>query len=251
VWVERALHFLHAGGDTAPDATRRRSPDTVLSAALALSREEPPHRRWELEARLLTDEPFDVIARKCSLRVETVASYEVLHFDVRRHLQCADWIAVRVIGPGLWRGFNEGELGQVWKLFAYRGGAAALDLVLAVTQGRPLPAWARGRPGDAYGEARLHLLSRLLLGALRARSDEEVSGLVATYEEAVTLDQRMSPLRPRLTADLRAPRALLDLAASGGPGGPGRQGALQGAAQKKTCARKQRAGARHVPALRL
>src|SRR5437660_10053279 len=64
-WVERALCFLRAGGDTAPDAARRRSPDPTISAALALSREEPPHRRWELEARLLTDVPVDAVARRC------------------------------------------------------------------------------------------------------------------------------------------------------------------------------------------
>jgi hypothetical protein len=180
VWVERTLHFLRAGGDTAHDAACRRSPDTVLSAALALSREEPPHRRWELEARLLTQEPVDAVARRCGLAPGVAHAYAALLFDVRPHLDACDWVALRVIGPGLWRGFKEEELGQVWKLFAYRGGAVALDLVLAITQGRPLPTWARGRPGDGYGEARLRLLVQLLLGALRAGSDEEMKGLVAT-----------------------------------------------------------------------
>src|SRR4051794_3656539 len=60
--VGRALRSLRAGGDTAPNVAPRQSPDPEISAALALSREEAPHRRWEVEARLLTDELVDAVA---------------------------------------------------------------------------------------------------------------------------------------------------------------------------------------------
>src|SRR4051794_29429624 len=64
-WVGRAKHFLamtdsRDGGQARGTPSRR---DPALRGALDLSREEPPHRRWRVEALLLTDLPLEEVAR--------------------------------------------------------------------------------------------------------------------------------------------------------------------------------------------
>src|SRR5205823_1941825 len=84
-----------------------------------------------------------------------VARFEALYFAVRERLGAADWVdrmAVRPRGPAV----ASRDLGEVWRALGYGGGPQGLDLVVAATTGRPLPAWvaAREAAGDGGGLSR-------------------------------------------------------------------------------------------------
>jgi hypothetical protein len=75
----------------------------------------------------------EAITGHCGFTSNTVHLFEKLHFNVRDRLDATDWAAVRVIGPGLWRGFTQQELGKIWMSIAFFGGPLALDALNAAT----------------------------------------------------------------------------------------------------------------------
>jgi len=88
---------------------------------------------WEVRARILAGQSDEEITCRCGLNSETVHLFESLHFQVRDRLDAFDWVAARVIGPGLRRGFTQEEIGKLWMAVAFFGGPLALDAVLAAT----------------------------------------------------------------------------------------------------------------------
>jgi hypothetical protein len=46
-----------------------------LADALQLFRDEPPHKKWRLESYLLTTEPLNTVAARCSVSLATVQTY--------------------------------------------------------------------------------------------------------------------------------------------------------------------------------
>ena len=70
-----------------------------LHAAYALYAQPPDLRRWELEARLLTTEPFEQVASKCLLTAAAVEAYHGVFFHVRERLGARCYILNEVISP--------------------------------------------------------------------------------------------------------------------------------------------------------
>jgi hypothetical protein len=158
--------------------------------------------RWEVQARILAGQTDDEIATRCGLAPAAVRWFEALFFRVRDRLRGTDWIASQVMGPGLWDGFGPGELGKVWMIFGHSAGPDALDLVIAVTQDRPLPASARAPEGvdPRLHETRLRLACRLAVAARMIRSAADVAVLRRLYrarrrlERAAGLPDRPDPV---------------------------------------------------------
>jgi hypothetical protein len=186
--VREAAAYLRALGRAQDgrrrDAVRARWPD--LAAADRLAVEGGP-RNWEVQARILARQSDAEVAARCDLTSGAVGRYESLFFAVRDRLAAGDWVHVNAIrpGPGPWGTFH--DLGQVWRTLGYHGGVWVLDLVVAVTAGRPLPDWARGGPGaDAAGrEERLRLRCGLLVDALMLPADADPFKLFRLNEEAL------------------------------------------------------------------
>lgn len=150
---------------------------------------------WEVQAvqaRLLADQTDEEIAARCGPSAEAVHWYEALFFHVRDRLRARDWVMAHAIGGDLWHGFAGQPLGALWRYAAYSAGPHALDVVIAVTTGQPLPAWLRAsfRGSPAYEEARFRLRARLALAALAARSVEELAPLAAVRERMLRLDRQ-------------------------------------------------------------
>lgn len=89
--------------------------------------------RWEVQARILARQTDEEVAAQCELTPQTVHWFEAVFFCVRDRLDARDWIAARVIGPGLWRGFAPEEMGQLWAYFGYNAGPLALDVIIAAS----------------------------------------------------------------------------------------------------------------------
>jgi hypothetical protein len=151
-WVERARRYLTDGLPTPKGGRRpRKSSDPAIQAAASVN-DKGGQRKWRLEALVLADEPGVFIAKQCRLTAEAVVAYEALFFDVRDHLAARDWIVGRVLESLAPDRLREESPASLWRCAAYFGGAPILEMVIAVTTNRPLPAWSRERLPEGFAD---------------------------------------------------------------------------------------------------
>jgi hypothetical protein len=193
-WVARAKHFLAARDRYTSRSARTKLArlDPAVQEAADLSREEPPHRRWHVEALLLTTTPFAEVARLCGVAVQTLEAFHELHFHVRPYLHATDWVMAQAVGTYHWKGFAGLPLGSLWRHAAYTAGARALEVMMAVTTGQPFPAWLRASftQNPAYQERRLRLLGKLVVAAATTDSPAAWQALVEAHDQVRRLDRQ-------------------------------------------------------------
>ena len=220
-WVAHARDALAPGGGGPRAAAVRDARDV---------REHDGPTKWELEARLLTDQPLDAVAARTGLTAAAVDAYARVFFDVRPHLAASDWVTARAIGYRPGGGFAGRPLAGAWKLVAYHGGPHVLDVVIAATTGGPLPAGAvAGRgPGRAAAEAVLRAKARQVVALEAAATDAEVARVVAARQRLDALEAKIAgragPAVPMLAA-MQVFRVALP---GGSPKPPGRGPAGRG-----------------------
>lgn len=141
----RILLELAAAGD---DGDRR---DAVFCEYPAVCKAHMLHysadveSRQILEARLLTTESFAEIAVRSATEPATVKYYEQIFFNVRDRFECRDWIRKVIRGPAIaGRGIentrsSRAVRGYVLRLFAFHGGAIALDAVINGMVAKDMP----------------------------------------------------------------------------------------------------------------
>jgi hypothetical protein len=129
--VQEAMRYLRAWrGCRAEEELQRLArdmPDLYGAHRLYLARS---FQTWEAQARLLTEEPFEVIAPKCGSDPRVIETYHDTFFHVRDRLHIESYIGFEVIGPKAHRGLTESDIDVILKMYAYSGGPAALDAVL-------------------------------------------------------------------------------------------------------------------------
>lgn len=98
-WTKEARNFVVAlrgrQPENHPKELLERMPDRYT--ALQLYVHEPPPLRWEVEARILAQEPFEVIGQKTGVRWEAIAWYERWFFNVLDRLTCEAYVVHQVI----------------------------------------------------------------------------------------------------------------------------------------------------------
>jgi hypothetical protein len=102
---------------------------SALVEAQEIAQQDNP-RRWELESRVLANQPVREIAAQCGLLPDVILAYEALFFDVRVRLGAGMWITSTVIGDGIQRGFLNHEVGLVWAVCGYHGGPIIVDALI-------------------------------------------------------------------------------------------------------------------------
>lgn len=222
--VRRARDFqvAMARPDAAPGKRRPARPDPAIAAALELADGGDPLRRGELEAYLLTDEPFHAIAARLGLAPEVVAGYHALFFAVRDCPFARDWIATKAVGCGPWNDYAGPHPVGAWKYGAYSGGVRLLELLIAITTGRPFPAWIReacGKHADEH-ESRMRLLGATTVAMMMAKCRSQVEKLLEVREQLDRLEARkreadMEAMMARVAPTFRA--MMTELAGSGEP----------------------------------
>jgi hypothetical protein len=140
----------------------------AIAQAHALRRSGPPHLRWAVEARLLAEEPFTDIGRKCSIPPGAVEAYEKLFFAVLNKLDATTYVGCAVLGPKIHHGLTENDLGVFWGLVGYTYGPVMLDAIIKQSSGLPRPTTAKqldevlGRYTEALLRARALLAVHML-----------------------------------------------------------------------------------------
>jgi hypothetical protein len=131
-WVAVAVRFLRAlrrcRDETDRQRLARRMP--ALYHAHAIHTADSPRARWAVQARMLSGEPFDVIARKCAMTPEAVEAFARLHYDVHDRLGAPDHVACVLIGRTLHEGLTEQNPEVLWKFTGYHGGPDLLDVLI-------------------------------------------------------------------------------------------------------------------------
>lgn len=178
VWLARACNALRDKHDVG-------TTDAIeIQAARDLWTEES-HKKWELEARLLTDEHFDRLAERMRLSPAVVEAYAHVFFDVREMRQATDWLMVRAVRYSALKGFIGHPLAGAWKLAALHGGPFVLDVVIAATTDRPMP--EKVLTGTerirSIEETRLRFLTRLWVAAVTATTIEEIARVVEAHKQ--------------------------------------------------------------------
>jgi hypothetical protein len=130
VWLDEAVRFYSAlrstGQDTNPQ-TELASQLPAMFAAYTLHG-ETSLRRWEVEARLLTDASFTAIAGKGDTSPEVIAAFHEVFFHVRDRLVASSYIVNRVIRVQLVLEDNDAD--RLLKLYGYFAGPHLLDALL-------------------------------------------------------------------------------------------------------------------------
>lgn len=169
-------------------------------------------RRDEIQARILAGETDDAIGHRCALSPGAIGWFEKAFFCVRDRLAAGDWVAAIVLGG--WRPYLRSDIGRVWKAMAHIGGPSILDLVMAVTQRRPLPSavTATFHKNSTYEASRLRLLVELNVLVLQVNTVAELKQLVDLYQEAQEVDRNREGVTVTLNSDLRVAGKMLGLA---------------------------------------
>lgn len=142
--------------------------------------ESNDRRRWELEALLLTDAPVEQIAERIGLSAAVVEAYERVFFAARDEGRATDWLLRAAVGYSAWVGFTAELPAAAWRYAAHAGGVNLLDLVMAVTEDRPLPDGLFASHGAArvVQELKLRIHVRLWLLLQTVHTDAAVAKLV-------------------------------------------------------------------------
>jgi hypothetical protein len=129
--VQGAVRYLrawrHCWAEEELQRLARDMPDLYGAHQLHLARSL---QTWEAQARMLTEEPFEVIAEKCGSDPRVIETFHETFFHVRDRLHVEGYVLFQVIGPKAHSGLSEADIDVILKIYAYYGGPAALDAVL-------------------------------------------------------------------------------------------------------------------------
>jgi hypothetical protein len=133
-----------------------------LAAAHSLSIADSNWPRWELEARLLTEQPFEQIATRLGTNAAAIVAYHDVFFNVRHRLHATDWVANHVIKTRASMGLRVPDAGQLLKHAAYTGGVLALESLLDFFRNPPVvPDRPELLDADCFGQ----LCSKLVINS--------------------------------------------------------------------------------------
>jgi len=96
-------------------------------------------KKGELEARILSQEPFDLIAAKLNLSEEAVAAYEMYFFNVTDLLSAPGYVTHQIFGKAVHAGLAEHQYDLLWKMYGYWCGPMVLDAMIYKFNGPPRP----------------------------------------------------------------------------------------------------------------
>ncbi len=86
--------------------------------------------RWELQARILADQPAEEIAMAMDLPIGMVTAFEADYFNVRQSLQHSSIVVHTIIGIPPTEEWSASDLGKFWMWVGFAYGVAAIELTI-------------------------------------------------------------------------------------------------------------------------
>jgi hypothetical protein len=106
----------------------RRFPGIVTAERIFNSNDNAT--KWSIEARLLSREKIDAVARKVRVPLEVVIWYERTYFNILDVLDNEDFIVHNVMGVAVQHGLNNRQFDLLWKMLGYKLGPVVLDALI-------------------------------------------------------------------------------------------------------------------------
>jgi hypothetical protein len=200
--VREAAAFLRAwrGCQDEPDRQRLALDMPALYGAHQLSLAADAFAKWEVEARLLTEESYARIAEKCGLTAEVVAAYHHTFFDVRDRLHAEGYVLHQVIGPKAHAGLTEADIDVILKMYAFAGGPLVVDALVRYYRDPPtVPERPELLPSAELQELRTKLLLKASILAHTLPANAPGLKKMAVLAEAVKV------IRSALRTDAAGP----------------------------------------------
>jgi hypothetical protein len=148
------------------ESARQRVSPTLLHAHAIWQQND--RVRWELEARLLADEPVAVIAMKVGVPQGVVAAYGKVFFDVADRLRSPSFITHLVIGPRIQYGLTAADVDTLWLHFGFWAGSHVIDAIIEEFDRSGQPDYGY-LLDPAYSDADRSPLDRAIHRAVRIR----------------------------------------------------------------------------------
>jgi hypothetical protein len=200
--VREAAAFLQAwrGCQDEPDRLRLALDMPALYGAHQLYLAADTFAKWEVEARLLTDEPYAQIAEKCGRDPQVIEAYHETFFCVRDRLHAEGYVLHQVIGPKAHAGLTEADVDVILKLYAYAGGPLVVDALVRYYREPPIvPERPELLPSAELQELRTKLL--LKASILAHTLPANASGL----KKMAVLAEAVKVIRSALRTDAAGP----------------------------------------------
>jgi hypothetical protein len=138
-WLQPLLALCETVNATGRKQPSQPVPQELLAAYRLFDNGGP--LRWEVEARILAGQSDDEIAAATGMAAGAVSQFERSFFDVRNRLSAVDLVLLEIIGFHPCGGIRPGDLRTLWHIWGYSAGPKMLEIVMAVSQDRPMPAW--------------------------------------------------------------------------------------------------------------
>jgi hypothetical protein len=200
--VREAAAFLQAWHGCEDDADRQRLALNIpaLYGAHQLYLAAGAFAKCEVEARLLTEESYALIAEKCGLTAEVVTAFHNTFFDVRDRLHAEGYVLHQVIGPKAHAGLTEADVDVILKMYAYAGGPLVVDALVSYYREPPtVPERPELLPSAELQELRTKLL--LKASILSHTLPANASGL----KKMAVLAEAVKVIRSALRTDTAGP----------------------------------------------
>lgn len=159
-------------------------------------------RRWELEARILADQPRATIAEVMQLPPSVIETYEAVFFDVRAALAKRDYIVCTVLQP--WLSFQPADVARIWRHYGYWGGTHPLEALIDHFRRRGWKDYEpilSERPSRDRSPSDVAIERNLLLALLPAVMDRAEEKLCVIAQELLEVHQA-SPVTPADPPDI-------------------------------------------------
>lgn len=121
--------------------------------------------KWELEARLLTQQTYAEIADTLALDTEAVRCYEGMFFNVSDRLRNPSYITQVVLSKSIHAGLTERAYDTLWKMYGYWAGHHVLNAIIYKFNAPAVPTSADGVRAFLDDDAKDSLRLKTILAA--------------------------------------------------------------------------------------
>lgn len=190
-WTRKAKKFQLAYATASSDYDHlllmRRWPSLAEAYAIRHQDDEKRLLRYEIEARLLSDDPFERVSERVGVSPDVVIWYEKLFFNVRDRLSHRGWVAHCVLGESAHAGLTERDYDVLWKMFGYIGGGYVLDAVIDRRTDLPQPegpGQVRGWFGDDIEQvSTIKMDLAMRIAAVNSYTIEKIAEIYQRFRE--------------------------------------------------------------------
>lgn len=202
----RTYLMREMSGKYSPDELFYFNPGIFYARQLIDSYSHDPLPSMLVQARLLANTPFKVIAQKHNTTEDAIRWYEAIEFNVTDRLRSVDWVVGQIITPAYVKYLGHINSARSYydatlKLLSYIGGPSIVDALVL----RVLPGQMVNSPDDAAGwlDGQWKVATRALsLHAIlqSVMTDSAADNIMRLHAKIIDIDSRSDSARSTMSS---------------------------------------------------